>query len=139
MASMQAKTGAALCGCLLAMAATMASAANVDAKLKAYQDSSAEATRIMTGITDEASAKANAARLDAAMKKQHADDAALNSELKKLNLGKEADGREMEKATAEMAKTNEALTAQQMRILGNPAAGSVVGRSFGHPVVGKKK
>ncbi|HET9471950.1 MAG TPA: hypothetical protein VFO24_12665, partial [Usitatibacter sp.] len=122
---------AAACASLAAMAATLAFGADVQGKLKAYQDSTETATRILAGMNDAQGAKAQAAALDAALKKHRADEAALNAELKKLDLGKQADGQQMEQATAAMAKVNEGLAAQQVRVLSKPELGDVVGKSFG--------
>lgn len=122
---------AAACASLAAMAATLAFAADVQGKLKAYQDSTEAATRILAGMNDATTAKAQAQQLDAALKKHRADEAALNAELKKLDLGKQADGQQMEQATAAMAKVNEGLAAQQVRVLSKPEVGDVVGKSFG--------
>ncbi|HEX3096171.1 MAG TPA: hypothetical protein VHQ02_00555 [Usitatibacter sp.] len=124
------KTMAAACASLAAMAATLAFAADVQVKLKAYQDSTETATRILAGMNDVQGAKSQAPALDAALKKHRADEAALNTELKKLDLGKQADGQQMEQATAAMAKVNEALAAQQVRVLSKPELGDIVGKSF---------
>jgi len=121
----------AACASLAAMAATLAFAADVQGKLKAYQDSTETATRILAGINDAQGAKAQAEALDAALKKHRADETALNAELKKLDLGKQADGQQMEQATAAMAKVNEGLAAQQVRVLSKPELGDIVGKSFG--------
>ena len=121
---------AAACASLAAMAATVALAADVQMKLKAYQDSTETATRILAGMNDAQGAKAQAPALDAALKKHRADEAALNAELKKLDLGKQADGQQMEQATAAMAKVNEGLAAQQVRVLSKPELGDIVGKSF---------
>jgi multidrug efflux pump subunit AcrA (membrane-fusion protein) len=126
---------AAACASLAAMAATLAFAADaqVQQKLKAYQDSTETATRILAGMNDAQGAKAQAPALDAALKQHRADEAALNAELKKLDLGKQADGQQMEQATAAMAKVNEGLAAQQVRVLSRPELGDVVGKSFSAP------
>jgi len=121
----------AACASLAAMAATLAFAADVQGKLKAYQDSTETATRILAGINDAQGAKAQAEALDVALKKHRADETALNAELKKLDLGKQADGQQMEQATAAMAKVNEGLAAQQVRVLSKPELGDIVGKSFG--------
>jgi len=121
----------AACASLAAMAATLAFAADVQGKLKAYQDSTETATRILAGINDAQGAKAQAEALDAALTKHRADETALNAELKKLDLGKQADGQQMEQATAAMAKVNEGLAAQQVRVLSKPELGDIVGKSFG--------
>jgi multidrug efflux pump subunit AcrA (membrane-fusion protein) len=123
----------AACASLAAMAATLAFAADVPGKLKAYQESTETATRILSGMNDAQAAKAQAMALDAALKKHRADEAALNAELKKLDLGKQADGQQMEQATAAMAKVNEGLAAQQVRVLSKPEVGDVVGKSFSAP------
>ena len=123
----------AACASLAAMAATFAFAADVQGKLKAYQDSTETATRILSGMNDAQAAKAQAAALDAALKKHRADEAALNAELKKLDLGKQADGQQMEQASAAVAKVNEGLAAQQVRVLSKPELGDVVGKSFSAP------
>jgi len=121
----------AACAALAAMAASVTLAADVQGKLKAYQDSTETATRILAGINDAQGAKAQAEALDAALKKHRADETALNAELKKLDLGKQADGQQMEQATAAMAKVNEGLAAQQVRVLSKPELGDIVGKSFG--------
>jgi len=124
------KMVAAACAALAAMAAGVTLAADVQGKLKAYQESTETATRILAGMNDAQGAKAQAQALDAAMKKHRADEAALNSELKKLDLGKPADGQQMEQAAAAMAKVNEGLAAQQVRVLSKPELGDIVGKSF---------
>jgi len=121
---------AAALASLAAMAATLAFGADVQMKLKAYQDSTETATRILAGMNDAQGARAQAPALDAALKKHRADEAALNAELKKLDLGKQADGQQMEQATAAMAKVNEGLAAQQVRVLSRPELGDIVGKSF---------
>ena len=123
----------AACASLAAMAATLAFAADVQGKLKAYQESTETATRILSGMNDVQTAKSQAVALDAALKKHRADEAALNAELKKLDLGKQADGQQMEQASAAVAKVNEGLAAQQVRVLSKPELGDVVGKSFSAP------
>lgn len=133
------KMVAAACAALAAMAAGVTLAADVQGKLKAYQESTETATRILAGMNDVQGAKAQAQALDAALKKHRADEAALNSELKKLDLGKPADGRQMEEASAAMAKVNEGLAAEQVRVLSKPELGDIVGKSFGAAPAGKAK
>lgn len=133
------KMVAAACAALAAMAAGVTLAADVQGKLKAYQESTETATRILAGMNDVQGAKAQAQALDAALKKHRADEAALNSELKKLDLGKPADGRQMEQASAAMAKVNEGLAAEQVRVLSKPELGDIVGKSFGAAPAGKAK
>lgn len=130
---MKTKKMAAACASLVAMATTLAFAADVQVKLKAYQDSTETATRILAGMNDAQSARAHAEQLDAALKKHRADEAALNAELKKLDLGKQADGQQMEQASAAIAKVNEGFAAQQVRVLSKPELGEVVGKSFSAP------
>ena len=114
-------------GCLLAGAAF---AADVDAKLHAYKSACAEANSVMGQIKDGASAKALQAKLDAALKKHREAEAALNEELKKLNLKDQKDGKTMESAMGEIARSNEAMSKEQVRILSNKDAGEVVHKSF---------
>jgi hypothetical protein len=64
------------------------------------------------------------------MVQQRTTEAALHSELLKLNLNDRNSAQQMESATAEMAKVNEQFSAQQVRILSNPAIGEVVGKVF---------
>ena len=81
-------------------------------------------------MTDAASAKAGAQQLQGAMMQQRAAEQALHSELLKLNLNDKNNAALMESATAEMAKSNEQFSAQQVRILSNPQIGEVVGKVF---------
>jgi hypothetical protein len=114
-------------GCLLAGAAF---AADVDARLNAYQSASTEANSVMGQIKDGATAKALQAKLDAALKKRREAEAALNVELKKLNLKDQKDGKTMEFAMGEIAKSNEAMSKEQLRILSDKDAGEVMHKSF---------
>jgi hypothetical protein len=70
------------------------------------------------------------AKLDAALKKQKDAEAALNGELKKLDLKDPKDGKAMESAMGEIAKANEAMSREQVRIYSNKDAAEVVHKSF---------
>lgn len=129
MAKNQARIGAAALGLLLGFGATVAMA-DVNSALRAYQSATTSATQVMAGMTDAASAKAGAQQLQGAMMQQRSAEAALHSELLKLNLNDKNNAALMESATAEMAKANEQFSAQQVRILSNPAIGEVVGKTF---------
>ncbi len=113
--------------CLLAGAAF---AADVDAKLHAYKSASTEANSVMAQIKDGPTAKALQAKLDAALKKQREAEAALNDELKKLNLKDPKDGKTMESAMGEIGKSNEAMSREQLRIYSNKDAAEVVHKSI---------
>jgi hypothetical protein len=114
-------------GCLLALAAF---AADVDARLNAYKSASTELNSVMGQIKDGPSAKAMHAKLDAALKKHKDTEAALNGELKKLDLKDPKDGKAMESAMGEIAKANEAMSREQVRIYSNKDAAEVVHKSF---------
>jgi hypothetical protein len=129
MAKNQARIGAAALGLLLGFGTTVAMA-DVNSALRAYQSATTSATQVMAGMTDAASAKAGAQQLQGAMMQQRSAEQALHSELLKLNLNDKNNAAMMESATAEMAKANEEFSAQQVRILSNPAIGEVVGKSF---------
>ncbi len=124
-----ARIGAAALGLALAFGASLAMA-DVNSALRAYQSATTSATQVMAGMTDAASAKAGAQQLQGAMMQQRAAEQALHSELLKLNLNDRNNASLMESATAEMAKANEQFSAQQVRILSNPAIGEVVGKVF---------
>ena len=113
--------------CLFAGAAF---AADVDAKLHAYKSASTEANSVMGQIKDGATARALQAKLDAALKKHREAEAALNDELKKLNLKDPKDGKTMESAMGEIAKANEAMSKEQLRIYSNKDAAEVVHKSI---------
>jgi hypothetical protein len=129
MAKNHAKIGAAVLGLLLGFGTTVAMA-DVNSALRAYQSSTTAATQVMAGMTDANTAKAGAQQLQGAMAQQRASEQALHAELLKLNLNDKNNAALMESATAEMAKANEQFSAQQVRILSNPAIGEVVGRLF---------
>ena len=115
---------------LASLLACVALAADVDARLSAYKASAAEVNSVMGQIRDGNSAKAMQAKLDAALKKHRDNEAALNTELKKLNLKDPKEGQAMESAMGEIAKANEAMSKEQVRILSNKDAGEVVHKSF---------
>ena len=125
----QARIAAAALGLLLGFGATLAMA-DVNSALRAYQSATTSATQVMAGMTDAATAKAGMQQLQGAMAQQRASEAALHSELLKLNLNDKNNATLMETATGEMAKANEQFSAQQVRILSNPAIGEVVGKIF---------
>jgi len=127
MRSKQFRGAAIVLACVLAGAAF---AADVDAKLSSFKLATAEANAAMAQIKDGPSALAMQARLDAALKKQRDAEAALNGELKKLDLKDPKDGKAMESAMGEIAKANEAMSKEQVRILSNKDAGEVVHKSF---------
>jgi len=104
--------------------------ADVGATLRAYQSMTTRATQVMAGMTDAQSAKAGAQQLQAAMTQQRAAEAALHTELLKLNLNDKGNAQLMESTTAAMAKVNEPFSAQQVRIQSNPAINDVVGKVF---------
>jgi len=129
MAKNHAKIGAVVLGLLLGFVAT-AAMADVNSALRAYQSSTTAATQVMAGMTDANTAKAGAQQLQGAMAQQRAAEQSLHAELLKLNLNDKNNASLMESATAEMAKANEQFSAQQVRILSNPAIGEVVGKLF---------
>jgi hypothetical protein len=129
MARNHARIAAAAFGLMLGFGATVAMA-DVNSALRAYQASTTAATQTMAGMTDATSAKAGAQQLQGAMAQQRAAETALHAELLKLNLNDRNNAQQMESATAEMAKVNEQFSAQQVRILSNPAIGEVVGKVF---------
>jgi hypothetical protein len=129
MAKNHARIGAAALGLLIGLGATLAMA-DVNSALRAYQASTTAATQVMAGMTDATTAKAGVQQLQGAMVKQRASEQALHAELLKLNLNDRNSATLMETATGEMAKANEQFSAQQVRILSNPAIGEVVGRVF---------
>jgi hypothetical protein len=133
------KTHSIVAGCALLGVATWTLAQDVDGRIVAYRAASAEATGLMVRITDGASAKANQAALDAALAKQRAAEAALNAESRKLKLTEKKDGEKMEAVMAEQSKANEAISAQQLRLLANKDTGEVVGRSFRTPTTPTQK
>ena len=116
-------------GLLLGFGATLAMA-DVNSALRAYQSATTSATQVMAGMTDAATAKAGMQQLQGAMVRQRTSEAALHAELLKLNLNDRNSATLMETATGEMAKTNEQFSAQQVRILSDPAIGAVVGKVF---------
>ena len=124
--------------CALVGAATWANAQDVDSRLVTYKAATAEVNAIMAKITDAASANANKAALEAALAKQRAAEAALNAESQKLKLSDKKDGEKMEAVMTEQAKANEAMSAQQMRLLQKKDTGEVVGKSFGGPTPAKQ-
>ena len=125
----QRRAGAVVLGLLLGFVAT-AAMADVNSALRAYQSSTTAATQVMAGMTDANTAKAGAQQLQGAMAQQRAAEQSLHAELLKLNLNDKNNASLMESATAEMAKANEQFSAQQVRILSNPAIGEVVGKLF---------
>jgi hypothetical protein len=129
MAKRHARIGAAVFALLVGVASS-AAMADVSNALRAYQASTTAATQVMANMTDASSAKAGAQQLQGAMAQQRSAEAALHSELLKLNLNDKNNAQLMESATTEMAKANEAFAAQQVRILSNPAIGEVVGKTF---------
>ena len=129
MAKNHARIWAAALGLLLGFGA-MVAMADVNSTLRAYQSATTKATQVMAGMTDANTAKAGAQQLQAAMTQQRAAEQALHGELLKLNLNDKNNAALMESATAEMAKANEQFSAQQVRILSNPAIGEVVGKVF---------
>lgn len=114
-------------------------AQDVDGKIATYRAASAELISLMARITDGATAKASQAALDAALARQRAAEAALNAETRKLKLTEKKDGEKMEAAMAEMGKANEAISAQQLRILANKETGEVAGKSFRSPTAATQK
>ena len=129
MAKNQAKIGAVALALLLGFGATVAKA-DVNSALRAYQSATTSATQVMAGMTGATTAKAGVQQLQGAMMQQRAAEQTLHSELLKLNLNDKNNAALMESATAEMAKANEQFSAQQVRILSNPAIGEVVGKVF---------
>ncbi len=124
-----ARIAAAALGLLLGFGATLA-LADVNSALRAYQSTTTAATQVMAGMTDAATAKAGTQQLQTAMAQQRTAEKALHAELLKLNLNDKNNATLMESTTAEMAKTNEQFSAQQVRILSDPAIGGVVGKVF---------
>jgi hypothetical protein len=122
--------GAAAAGVLALVLAAGAAMADVNSALRAYQSTTTAATQVMAGMTDAATAKAGAQQLQGAMAQQRTAEKALHAELLKLNLNDKNNATLMETTTAEMAKTNEQFSAQQVRILSDPAIGAVVGKVF---------
>ena len=124
-----ARIAAVAFGLLLGFGATLA-LADVNSALRAYQSTTTAATQVMAGMTDAATAKAGTQQLQTAMTQQRTAEKALHAELLKLNLNDKNNATLMESTTAEMAKTNEQFSAQQVRILSDPAIGGVVGKVF---------
>jgi len=109
--------------CLLGAASfAYADAAAVARSIAEYRAASQELVRLYSGATDEASAKAAEAQINAATKRQKAAEEALNAAMQKLDLNNQENGKMIENAFMEMQADNEAVSAAHHKSLESQSA-----------------
>ncbi|HBH86939.1 MAG TPA: hypothetical protein DDY17_04975 [Syntrophaceae bacterium] len=109
--------------CLLCAASiTHADAAAVARSIAEFKAASQELVRLYTGASNEASAKAAEAQINAVTKRQKAAESSLNAAIQKLDPNKQESGKMIEKVFMEMQTANEAVSAAHLKAIEKQAA-----------------
>ncbi|HYA14554.1 MAG TPA: OmpH family outer membrane protein [Syntrophales bacterium] len=87
-----------------------------------YKAASQDLVRLYAGATDEASAKASEAQINAATKRERAAEEALNAAMQNLDLNNKKNGKMIENAFMEMQADNEAVSVAHQKFLESQAA-----------------
>lgn len=100
--------------------------AGVPEDLAAFKTAAAELKTSMESITNEATAKANVSKLEAAITKYNQAGAALEASLSKLDRTVEASANVYQTTQADAQQASASLADQQVRLLSEPPISAVV-------------
>jgi biotin-(acetyl-CoA carboxylase) ligase len=100
--------------------------AGVPEELAAFKTATTELKTCMESITNEATAKANVAKLEAAITKYNQTGATVDASLAKLDRAVQANATVYQNTQAEMQQASAALIDQQVRLLSAPPISAVV-------------
>ncbi|MBM7116416.1 hypothetical protein [Archangium primigenium] len=110
--------------CLLGISTT--ASAGVPEDLTAFKTAASELKAAMESIKDEATAKAQLGKLEAAITKYNQASTALDASLGKLDRTKEADANLYQNSSAEKQTASQSLVDEQLRLLSARALSEVV-------------
>jgi hypothetical protein len=111
---------------LLGLGLATTARAGVPEDLAVFKAAATELKAKMASITNEATARANVAALEAAINKYNQAGTTLDASLSLLDRTKEADAKTYESTATEMQTASQSLADEQIRLLSAPPITSVV-------------